>query len=65
MKGQSTMSRETECYSTMSIAVQACLRIRRLALHLNHSYGYAFRSRAASTNTNPVPDPAILVRTAG
>ena len=65
MKVQSTMSREAECYPAMSITAQACLRIRRLALHSNHSYSYAFRSRAASTNTNPAPDPAILARNAG
>jgi hypothetical protein len=65
MAEQRLKYKETECYSIMPIAVQACLRFRRLALHSNRSYGYAFRSRAAPTNTNPAPAPAILMRNAG
>jgi hypothetical protein len=49
----------------MPITVQASLRVRKLALHLNRSYGYAFRYRAALTNTNPASDLVILVRNAG
>ena len=57
--------KNTACYSSMPITVQAGLRVRKLALHSNRSYGYAFRSRAALTNTNPAPAPVILVRNAG
>jgi GrxC family glutaredoxin len=57
--------KNTECYSSLPITVQAGLRVRKLALHSNRSYGYAFRSRAALTNTNPAPAPVILVRNAG
>jgi hypothetical protein len=49
----------------MPIAVQAGLRVRKLALHSNRSYGYGFRSRVALTNTNPALAPAILVRNTG
>jgi len=61
------MIKNTVCYSSMPITVQASLRIHKLALHSNRSYCYAFRSRAALTNTNPAPAPApvILVRNAG
>jgi hypothetical protein len=59
------MFRNTVCYSSMPITVQAGLHIRKLALHSNRSHGYAFRSRAALTNTNPAPDSVILVRNAG
>ena len=59
------MVNNTACYSSPPITVQACLRVRKLALHSNRSYGYAFRSRAALTNTNPAPAPVILVRNAG
>jgi hypothetical protein len=45
--------KNTACYSSMPITVQAGLRVRKLALHSNRSYGYAFRSRAALTNTSP------------
>ena len=47
------MFRNTVCYSSMPITVQAGLHIRKLALHSNRSYCYAFRSRAALTNTSP------------
>ena len=47
------MIKNTECYSSMPITVQASLRVRKLALHSNRSYCYAFRSRAALTNTSP------------
>jgi len=47
------MFRNTVCYSSMPITVQASLRVRKLALHSNRSYCYAFRSRAAPTNTSP------------
>jgi hypothetical protein len=57
--------KNTECYSSLPITVQAGLPVRKLALHSNRSYGYAFRSRAALTNTNPAPAPVILVRNAG
>ena len=57
--------KNTACYSSMPITVQAGLRVRKLALHSNRSYCYAFRSRAALTNTNPAPAPVILVRNAG
>jgi hypothetical protein len=59
------MIKNTVCYSSMPITVQAGLRVRKLALHSNRSYGYALRSRAALTKTNPAPAPAILVRNAG
>lgn len=52
----------TPCSRRCPITVQACLRVRMLALHSSHSYGYDFRSRAAPTNTNPAPAPAIPVR---
>jgi hypothetical protein len=45
--------KNTECYSSVPITVQAGFRVRKLALHSNRSYGYAFRSRAALTNTSP------------
>jgi hypothetical protein len=41
------MIKNTVCYSSMPITVQASLRVRKLALHSNRSYGYAFRSSAA------------------
>jgi len=44
----------------MPIAVQAGLRVRKLALHSNRSYCYAFRSRAALSNTNTTPATAII-----
>ena len=47
------MIKNTVCYSSMPITVQASLRVRKLALHSNRSYCYAFRSRAAPTNTSP------------
>ena len=47
------MIKNTVCYSSMPITVQAGLRVRQLALNSNRSYGYAFRSRAALTNTSP------------
>ncbi len=59
------MVKNTACYSSAPITVQAGLRIRKLALHSNRSYCYAFRSRAALSNTNPAPAPVILVRNAG
>ncbi len=59
------MAKNTVCYSSMPVTVQAGLRVRKLALHSNRSYGYAFRSRAALTYTNPAPAPVILVRNAG
>ena len=59
------MIKNTVCYSSMPVAVQAGLRVRKLALHSNRSHGYAFRSRAALTNTNPAPEYEILVRNAG
>jgi hypothetical protein len=39
------MIKNTECYSSMPVTVQASLRVRKLALHSNRSYCYAFRSR--------------------
>ncbi len=57
--------KNTACYSSMPITVQAGLRVRKLALHSNRSYCYAFRSRAALSNTNPSPAPVTLVRNAG
>ena len=57
--------KNTACYSSMPITVQADLRVRKLALHSKRSYDYASRSRAALTNTNPAPAPVILVRNAG
>ena len=59
------MIKNTACYSSVPITVQACLHARKLALHSNRSYCYAFRSRAALTYTNPAPAPVILVRNAG
>ncbi|MGB5642131.1 MAG: hypothetical protein WBO16_03465 [Gammaproteobacteria bacterium] len=59
------MIKNTLCFSSLPITVQASLRVRKLALHSNRSYCYAFRSRAALTNTNPAPAIVILVRTAG
>jgi hypothetical protein len=59
------MIKNTVCYSSLPITVQAGLRVRKLAHHSNRSYCYAFRSRAALTNTNPVPASVILVRNAG
>ena len=59
------MFKNTACYSSVPITVQAGLRIRKLALHSNRSYCYAFRSRAALSNTNPASAPVILVRNAG
>ena len=59
------MIKNTMCYLSMPITVQASLRVRKLALHSNRSYGYTFRSRAALTNTSPAPAPVILVRNAG
>ena len=47
------MAKNTKCYSSMPITVQASLRARKLALHSNRSFGYAFRSRAALTKTSP------------
>ena len=41
----------------MPVTVQACLRVRKPALHSNRSYCYAFRSRAAPTNTSPPVSP--------
>ena len=58
------MVKNTACYSSVPVTVQAGLRVRNLALHSNRSYGYAFRSRAALSNTNPAPAPVILVRNA-
>ena len=57
--------KNTACYSSTPITVQAGLRARMLALHSNRSYRYAFHSRAALSNTNPAPAPVILVRNAG
>ena len=51
------MIKNTVCYSSKPITVQASLRVRKLALHSNRSYGYAFRSRAALTNTSPQVAP--------
>jgi len=59
------MVKNTACYSSVPITVQAGLCVRKLALHSNRSYCYAFRSRAALLNTNPAPAPVILVRNAG
>ena len=59
------MVKNTACYSSGPITVQAGLRVRKLALHSNRSCGYAFRSRAALSNTNPAPATVILVRNAG
>jgi hypothetical protein len=59
------MVKNTACYASAPITVQAGLRVRMLALHSNRSYFYAFRSRAALSNTNPAPAPVILVRNAG
>jgi hypothetical protein len=59
------MIKNTVCYLSKPITVQAGLRVRKLALHSNRSYGYAFCSRAALTCTNPAPAPVILVRNAG
>ena len=47
------MIKNTACYSGMPVAVQAGLRVRKLALHSNRSYGFVFRSRAVPTNTGP------------
>jgi hypothetical protein len=49
------MIRNTVCYASLPITVQAGLRVRKLA----------FRSRAALTNTNPAPAAVILMRNAG
>ena len=49
--------KNTGCYSSMPITVQAGLRVRKLALHSNRSYGYAFRSRAALSDTSPSVSP--------
>ena len=65
IKRETEMIKNTECYSSVPITVQAGLRVHKLALHANRSYGYAFRSRTALTNTNPAPAPVILVRNAG
>jgi hypothetical protein len=62
---EARMIKNTVCYSSMPITVQASLRVRKLALHSNLSYCYAFRSRVVLTNTNPAPAPVILVRNAG
>jgi hypothetical protein len=51
------MTKNTVCYPSMPITVQASLRVRKLALHSNRSYGYAFRSRAALTDTSPPVSP--------
>jgi hypothetical protein len=51
------ITKNTVCYSSMPITVQAGLRVRKLALHSYRSYCYAFRFRAALTNTNPAPAP--------
>jgi hypothetical protein len=59
------MIKNTVCYSSIPITVQASLRVRKLALHSNRSYGYAFRSSAALTDTNPAPASVIPVRNAG
>ncbi len=59
------MTKNSLCMLSEPIAVQAGLRIRKLALHSNRSHCYAFRSRAALTDTNPAPAPAILMRNAG
>ena len=56
IKREIEMIKNTACYSSVPITVQAGLRVRKLAL-----YGYAFRSRAALSNTNPAPAPVILV----
>jgi hypothetical protein len=59
------MVKNTACYSSVPITVQAGLRVRKLALHSNRSYCYAFRSRAVLTNTNPAPATVNLVRNEG
>ena len=53
------MVKNTVCFASAPITVQAGLRVRKLALHSNRSYGDAFRSRAALSNTSPhvSPDP--------
>jgi hypothetical protein len=59
---KSQMIKNTVCYSSMPITVQAGLRVRKLALHSNRSYCYGFRSRATLP---PAPAPVILMRNAG
>ena len=57
IKREVEMIKNTACYSSLPITVQAGLRVRKLALHSNRSYGYAFRSRAALSNTSPPVSP--------
>ena len=59
------MVKNTACYSSAPIRVQAGLRVRKLALHSNHSSGYAFRSRAVLTNTRPPVSPGGEMITQG
>ena len=58
------MIKNTVCYSSMPVTVQASLRVRELALHSNRSHGCAFHSRAALTTSSP-PAPVIPVGIAG
>jgi len=44
LRSKAGMIKNTVCYSSMPITVQAGLHVRKLALHSNRSYGYAFRS---------------------
>jgi len=54
------MVKNTMCFASAPITVQAGLRVRKLALHSNRSYGYAFRSSGAFEH-----QPVILMRNAG
>jgi hypothetical protein len=45
MAEQRLKCKDTECYSSMPIAVQACLRIRRLALHFCIGSTYAAKHK--------------------
>ena len=46
------MVKNTACYASVPVTVQAGLHVRKLALHSNRSYCYAFGSRAALSNTS-------------
>ncbi len=72
------MFKNKVCHSSMPVTVQACHRVRKLALPSNRSHDYAVHSRAALTNSGAkvlsagetcgpraTPAPVILIRTAG
>jgi hypothetical protein len=68
MAEQRLKYKETECYSIMPIAVQACLRIRRLALHfckevlMPRSTRMCESGQTVATATLFAPEPRLRIR---